>query len=291
MINPYKRLDVFKCKSSEHAKFEHYVSVYHVMRVKNCFPQGCLSFRWRCQLLNKGQSCFKGLNYVGRKCFGCRHYYDEKIHNQPSLLLSPDHYAQFLDELDDFEDWLEAIQNRQLEIQGTIVSVKPGLTKIIHQHGSHLELSGYFVHFHEAFIDTMHWEDHCYALIFPDQQERYQLAAGDKLEFRAKVTLNEGRLLFKKISAVEFLHRSHKPTWTNSQALIAKRTTIAFDQQPRKCLHCDQGMLVDVIDKSRPQWERSRELFCLRAFPSPDVCYYQVEQKLIESIDECPAQV
>lgn len=291
MINPYKRLDVFRCKSAEHAKFEHQVSVYHVLRVKNCYPQGCLSFRWRCQLLNKGQRCIKKYHFVGRKCFGCRHYYDEKIHHHPSLLLPPDQYSQFLNELEEFEDWLESIQDRQMEIQGTVVSVKPGLTKIIHQHGSHLELNGYFAHFNDAYIDTAHWEDHCYAILFPDQQERYQFAAGDKLEFRATVALNQGRLVFKKINRVDFLHRSQKPTWTNSQALVAKRTTLAFDHQPAKCLHCDQGMLVDVIDKSRPQWERSRELFCLKAFPRPDVCYYQVEQKLVESIDECPALV
>lgn len=289
MINPYKRSDVFKCKSSEHAKFEHHVSVYHVMRMKNCYPQGCLSFRWRCQLLNKGQRCLKGFNFVGRKCFGCRYYFDEKIHNFPTLLLSQEQYSQFLNELEEFEDWLETIQNKHLEIQGVVVSVKPGLTKIIHQHGSHLVLNGYFVHFKEAFIDRTHWEDHCYALIYPDQQERFRLAPGDKLEFRAKVSLNEGRLLFKKINGVEFLHRSNKPTWTNSQALVAKRTTIAFDHQPTKCLHCDQGMLVDVIDKSSPQWERSRELFCLKAFPNPELCYYQIEQKLLESIDQCPA--
>ncbi len=291
MINPYKRLDVFRCKSSEHARFEHYVSVYHVMRVKNCYPQGCLSFRWRCQLLNKGQRCIKGFHYVGRKCFGCRHYFDEKIHHHPSLLLSEEQYAQFLNELEEFEDWLDSIQGKQLDIQGIAVSVKPALTKIIQQRSSHLELNGYLVHFNDAFINTTHWEDHCYALIYPDQQERYQVAAGDKLEFRAHVTLNEGRLLFKRMNRIEFLHRSRKPTWTNSQALVARRTTIAFDQQPTKCLHCDQGMLVDVIDKSRPHWERSRELFCLKAFPSPDVCYYHVEQKLLASIDQCAALV
>jgi hypothetical protein len=288
MINLYKRLDVFKCKSVGHAKFEHRVSVHHVLRVKNCYPQGCIYFLWRCHLLNKGQSCNKGFTHVGRKCFGCRHYFDEKIHNQPFSLLANDDYQQFLDELDDFEDWLESIREKQLDIQGTILTVKPALTKIIHHQSSHLQLNGYFIHFDEAFIDTVHWEDHCYALIYPDQQARFQFAAGDKIEFRSKIELNEGRLVFKKLNNVEFLDRSHQPTWSQSQALVVKHTTISFDPQPTKCLHCDQGMLVDVIDKSRPQWERNRELFCLKSFPSPEVCYYAVEKKVLEQIDHCP---
>ena len=288
MINPYKRLDIFQCKSPGHEKFEHRVSVYHVMRAKNCFPQGCIYFRWRCILLNKGQRCHKGFSHVGRKCFGCRNYYDEKIHNQPILLLSENDYLAFLDELEEFEDWLDSIHDRQIEMQGTIRTVKPALVKIIHHQSSHLKLNGYFLHFDEAFIDTVHWEDHCYALIYPEQQERFHFASGDKIEFRAKIELNEGRLLFKKLNNVEFLDRSQKPTWSKSQALVVKHTTISFDPQPTTCLHCDQGVLVDVVDQSRPQWERSRELFCLKSFPSPDVCYYSIEKKLIEEIDHCP---
>jgi hypothetical protein len=288
VINPYKRLDVFKCKSLGHAKFENRVSVHHVLRVKNCYPQGCIYFLWRCHLLNKGQSCNKGYRHVGRKCFGCRHYFDEKIHNQPMLLLSEDDYNHFLNELDDFEDWLESINGRYLDIQGTIKTVKPALTKIIHHQGSHFKLNGYFIHFDEAFIDTVHWEDHCYALIYPDQQERFQFAPGDKIEFRARVELNEGRLVFKKLNNVEFLERSGKPSWSKSQALVVKHTTISFTLQPTKCLHCDQGVLVDVLDKSRPKWERSRELFCLQSFTSPEVCYYAVEKRLVEEIDQCP---
>ena len=288
MINPYKRLDVFKCKSLGHAKFENRVSVHHVLRVKNCYPQGCIYFLWRCHLLNKGQSCTRGYRHVGRKCFGCRHYFDEKIHNQPILLLSDDDYIHFLNELDDFEDWLDSINDRYLDIQGTIKTIKPALTKIIHHQGNHLKLTGYFIHFDESFIDTVHWEDHCYALIYPDQQERFQFAAGDKIEFRAKVELKEGRLIFQKLNNIEFLNRSRKPTWSKSQALVVKHSTISLNNQPTKCLHCDQGILVDVIDKSRPQWERSRELFCLKSFPDPDLCYYTVEKNLVEEIDHCP---
>ncbi|UCE04440.1 MAG: hypothetical protein JSW07_12490 [bacterium] len=204
------------------------------------------------------------------------------------MLLSEDEYNHFLDELEDFEDWLESISDKQLDIQGTIQTIKPALTKIIHHQSSHLKLNGYFIHFDEAFIDAVHWEDHCFVLIYSDQQERFQFAAGDTIEFRAKVELDQGRLIFKKINSIDFINRSRKPTWMKSQALVVKHTIISFDHQPTKCLQCDQGMLVDVIDKSCPQWERGRELFCLKSFPSPDVCYYSVEKKLVEEIDHCP---
>ena len=288
MINPYKRLDIFKCKSPGHAKFEHRVSAYHVLRVKNCYPQGCLYFLWHCQLLNKGQSCTKGYSHVGRKCFGCKHYYDEKVNNQPLLLKSDTEYQAFLDDLEDFDDWLESLNDKHIDIQGTIVSIKPAFTKIIQSQGSHFNLNGYFLHFAEAFIDTVHWEDHCYARIYPELQQRHRFAAGDTIEFRSKIELNQGRLIFPKINSIEFVSRSHNPTWENSAALVVKHSIIPFDQQPKKCLQCDQGVLVDVINKSRPQWERSRELMCLKSFPDPNVCFYEVEKKLIEETEQCP---
>lgn len=225
---------------------------------------------------------------MGRKCFGCREYFDIKIHNQPVLLVSDAEYDQFLEKLDEFEDWLELLQNRFIDIQGTIDSVKPALTKIITPHSDRLELKGYFLHFKEAFIDRTHWEDHCYAVIFPDQQQRFEFAPGDKIEFRAKLTLDQGRLVFKKLNSIDFLFRSNRETWSNSKALVIQHTLIPFSNQPQKCYHCEQGMLVDVIDKSRPQWKRSRELMCLKSYKDPNECFYSVELKQIEEISHCP---
>ena len=128
---------------------------------------------------------------------------------------------------------------------------------------------------------------HCYAFVYPDMQERFQFAPGDTIEFRSKVELDEGRLVFNKLNSIEFIYRSKNPTWSNSKALVVKHTIIPFDRQPKKCQNCDQGVLVDVIDKSRPQWERSRELFCLKSFPDPEVCYHEVEKKLFQEIDYC----
>ncbi len=288
MINPYKRLDVFKCKSEGHTKFGHHVSAYHVLRVKNCYPQGCLYFKWHCRLLNKGQKCKRGFQHVGRKCFGCKHYYDEKINNQPILLLNENDYAEFLEEIEDFEDWLTEINDKNIDIEGTIVSVKPAMQKTIENNSSRLNLRGYFIHFNEAFIGMEHWEDHCYAFIYPELQTRLKFASGDKIEFRARVDLDRGRLVLKKLNSINFLDKSVEDTWSNTDALVARHTTIGFEKQQLKCLKCKYGMLIDVIDKSAPKWERRRELMCLKAVKNPNNCIYHIEDRLIEMNDRCP---
>jgi len=290
MINPYKRTDVFKCKSYGHEKFGHKVSAYHVLRVKKCYPQGCIYFKWFCHLLNKGKSCQRGYNYVGRKCFGCNNYYDEKINNQPELIVSPAEYNKFLEKLDEFEDWLDTINQKNIDIEGTILTVKPALIKTIEPNSSRLRLSGYFIHFEEAFIDRVHWEDHCYAMVFPDCHRRFLFASGDRIEFRAKIELDHGRLVFKKMNSVNFLDRSGKQSWKNSDSLIAKYTTFSFADQPEKCLHCQYGMLIDVVDKSQPEWHRGRELVCLRSVTHPEDCLFHIEEKLIERLEMCPGE-
>lgn len=290
MKNLYKRIDIFHCKYSTHAKFGYNVSAYHVLRVKNCYPQGCLYFKWKCKLINKGQSCIKGFQHVGQKCFGCKYYYDEKIHNQPELLISKTAYHDFLDELEEFEDWLEGVKGKNVDFWGTIKSIKPRFTKTINSDKSSINLEGYILHFDDVYLDRLHWEDHCYAIIYADQQQRFKFTSEDEIEFKCRVEIDRGRLIFKKIRSVEFRFKSKKTTWTNSKARVAKETASFFENQVPKCLHCDYGALIDVIDKSTPQWERRRELYCLKSFPSPDVCYYTVESffELEEAEVLCP---
>ncbi len=288
MINPYKRSDIFKCKSLGHEKFGHKVSSYYVLRVKKCYPQGCLYFKWYCQLLNKGKTCKRGYKHVGKKCFGCKYYYDEKINNQPVLTISENEYNEFLENLDEFEDWRDSINQKNISIEGKIKTVKPALSKTIQNESSRLRLNGYFIHFDEAFIDRIHWEDHCYAFIYPDFQQRHRFAPGDKIDFRARVELDNGRLVFKKINTIEFLEKSNKRTWDSTDALIARHTAFQFDNQHQKCLHCQYGMLIDVTDKSAPKWERSRELICLKSVTNSKDCIYHIEEKLVDLIESCP---
>lgn len=288
MKNPYKRTDIFRCKYHAHAKFDYKVSVYHVLRVKKCYPQGCLSFQWKCELLQKGKSCVKGYNYVGKNCFGCRYYYDEKINLHPELQISEEAYLGFLDELEDFEDWLESIQGKFINFWGTIRSVKPKITKTIDNDKSSVHLDGYILHFEEGYLDTTHWADHCYALIFAEQQERYTFAPGDDVEFRCRAELDRGRLILRRLRDVEFRSKSQTESWSNSTALVARIAAVPFDTQPERCLHCDKGVLVDVLDKTNSHWERRRELYCLDAIQDPALCSRNIETIEDELEEECP---
>ncbi len=287
MKNLYKKLDIFKCKSLGHDKFENRVSVYHVLRARKCYPQGCIYFQWKCKLLNKGKSCTRGYSFVGRKCFGCKHFYDEKINNQPILQVSESDYENFLAELDNFEDWIREIEYRTIDIEGKIVSVKPALNKTIQPKNVRLSLSGYFLHFQEAFVDRTHWEDHCYAFIYPDQQKRYQFAPGDHFDFRATVKFDRGRLVFKKLHAIDFLSRSGKSTWTNSEALVTKFSVVSLSRQRNKCLRCHFGVLVDVTDFTRNTRQKRRELMCLKSVQNPADCIFHLEDQLIELVEQC----
>ncbi|MBN1153514.1 hypothetical protein JXB12_01195 [candidate division KSB1 bacterium] len=273
MTNPYKRHDIFKCKHESHARFDYKVSAYHVLRVKNCYPEGCLFFKWKCELLNKGKSCPRKFSHVGKKCFGCKHFYDEKINFHPQLQVSDEEFHDFLEELDEFEDWLDSIRGRHVDCWATIRAVKPRFRKIYTSKESSISLDGYILSFSDAYIGTTHWEDLCYALIYADQQERFRFSAGDEIEFFCRVGLADGRLVFNRLRSVEFLHKSHEETWTNSKSLVARGTATLFKEQPAKCLHCRSGVLVDVLDKSAPHWVRRRELYCLESMASPDLCY------------------
>ncbi len=288
MRNPYKRQDLFTCKYPAHVKFEYKVSAYHVLRVKNCYPQGCLYFKWKCQLLNNGKRCIKGFRFVGKKCFGCHHFFDEKINHSPDLMVPEEEYHQFLDELEDFEDWFDSVRGKEINFWGLIRSVKPRITKVIHKNESSMHLEGYLLHFDDAYLNTVHWEDRCYAIVYADQQERYQFAPEDDVEFKCRVELDQGRLIYKKIRNVDFRLKSDRKTWTNSTSLVAKGTATLFNHQELKCLHCDHGVLVDVVDKTGGGWERRRELYCLESFPTPDVCYRRADEVLQEIEIECP---
>ena len=123
MINQYKRQDVFRCSHTAHFRFEKNVSVYHVLKEKECFPEGCIYFLWKCRLLNKGNSCPKKYRHVGRDCFSCKNYFDEKINHQPEIILDEEAYKKFQLDLEEFEDWLEQNVGRWVEFSGIINSV------------------------------------------------------------------------------------------------------------------------------------------------------------------------
>jgi hypothetical protein len=280
MKNPYKRTDVFACNYQSHAKFKHRVSVYHVMRQKKCYPQGCLMFKWSCELKNKGKRCYRGLNYVGRLCEGCTYYLDEKIHYQPRILLSGAEFEEFKQELEDFDESVSEHQNRDLDILCDISSIKPRFKKTISGGKGHLRLDGYLLVMRHGFIDITEFDDYFYANISPNQQDRFRFAPGDRFEARGRMSLNRGRLLFNKIWAVNFESRSGKLTWNNSRALVARSSAFEFRAQPESCIQCPYGALVDTVEYVEGQKQFKRSLYCLEGIKNPELCYLPAMAKV-----------
>jgi len=282
VINQYKRLDIFRCKLQSHDAFEGRVSVYHVLKVKHCLPDGCFYFKWRCRLLEKGAACRKGYNHPGKNCIGCRFYYEDKLHKVPVIQLSEDRYRDFLSELEYFEDWLAGHRDRRLEVYGRVNFVGPLLTKTVFSKGSKVSLHGYLVNFTECYLGRTHFEDFVYLRLSQKNQQIIRLSRGDLVEFEAELTVDEGRLVLTKPGKFEFHERSpeiFRPDF--SATLVDARTATVLGNQSERCLNCERGRLVDVIEKGVGDSRGfRRELFCLEGVNDPSLCCYGALKKL-----------
>jgi hypothetical protein len=279
-INQYKRQDVFRCSHKAHFRFEKSVSVYHVLKEKECFPQGCLYFVWKCKLLNKGNSCPKGYQHVGRDCFSCKNYFDEKMNYQPEILLDPEGYRKFERELEEFEEWLQETRGKWVEFSGTVKAVKPHFRKITFGAKQTISFSGFLISFAEGYIDRAFFEDHIFVSISRLTQQNLRLAAGDEVEFQARLGISRGRIVLDRIRHVEFLHKENSKAPTVSEALVARSTGTEFDCQPEKCMICDKGCLLDVVDKADTKSPVRRHLYCLAGVENPDECVYRLLKKI-----------
>jgi len=283
MKNPFKRTDVFTCSYETHKKFNNRVSAWHVMREKQCYPQGCISFKWYCDQLNKGKRCHRKFNYVGRLCEGCSHYRDEKIHHQPRINISKPEFDEFLETVEEFEEWVAEHANRDLNIYCRIGSVKPRFQKKMSDGKGHLYLQGYLLVVENGFIGLTEIEDLFYVYISPNQQNRFQFAPHDVFEARGRMRLDRGRILFSKVWQIDFEQRSDMPTWDNSRALIARQSATQFQYQPESCIKCPNGALIDVVHDVNNRPVKRRELYCLEGIKDPKQCYI----KAFASIDLC----
>ncbi len=288
--NEFKRMDIFRCRHDSHEHFEYKVSAFHILDRKGCFPHGCVYYRWRCKLFEKGKACIRGYKHIGRLCPGCSHFLEEKVCNVPELKISAAEYEGWNERYRDFAAWVEQKQNREAQILGVVSGVKPRFQRFIYPKQDSLRLRGFQISFSEAFVDLDHLDDDCYAVVSGEFQDRWQLAPGTRLEFRATLTVSRGRIVFEKIHRAEIdktnITAPSDPTsdrepaedpkpaaiWNSSTALVARTVATGFDWQPAKCLKCKYGVLADVEDRRQPQVIERRQLYCLQGVPHPEVC-------------------
>ncbi len=128
MRNLYKQNNFFVCKHDTHKHFSSKISVYHILEEKKCYPNGCVYFKWKCKTLAKKKKCHRNFSTVGKHCFSCKHFYEEKIHQFPQLIISENEESNFFEEYGEFCDWIISLENKQIFCEGIIHSILPDFT-------------------------------------------------------------------------------------------------------------------------------------------------------------------
>lgn len=274
MTNPYKRQDIFLCTHDAHTAHGNRVSVIHTIR-KGCFPHGCTYFRWKCVELERRKKCFRGYSHVGRNCPGCR-FFDEEKMSRTLIQLRPSDFDDFLDDLHSFEEWIRDHEDKEHECYGVVRSVKPHLKQRYTPASRHRPeqasalLKGFVIGFENFFVGRTALDDATFAVIGRDMQSRHSFRAGDRVEFKAVLTLDQGRIVMQRLRGIRFLDRGHGKVWTSTDSLVGRAAGRTLLQQAEKCVACDQGLLIDVTDVTSD--EIFHRIFCLAGMPSAAAC-------------------
>jgi hypothetical protein len=276
ITNPYKRRDVFRCSQEAHGGFDGRVSAFHVLKEKNCHPQGCIYFVWHCVLMQKGRACIHKYSSPGRKCGGCTYFAEEKIHLQPRLLLPEDAFRGFLEEAERFDEWMRGVRYRRLSVAGRIHTVKPWVEQRILDRQTRTSLRGYLLVFRRGFIGLDEYRDSFYVRISERLMSRHGFIPRMRVELTGEIREDRGRVVVHHPGQVEILSKGWGFPWTWDRALVAVRTASLLSGQPDSCLECPWGVLVDVTDESGGEAEKFRRLFCLKGLQDPDGCYVKV---------------
>lgn len=280
MINPLKRTDVFRCRQEAHRRFGGAVSAYHVLREKKCWPAGCLYFVWHCVKLEKGGRCPQGFTVPGRKCGGCTHYAEDKLHFQPERLIEGAAYDAFLEDLEAYEAWIEKASRGRPQVAGRIAAVKPWFERTVLAGGSRLRLRGYLLILRNGFVGVEAVDGPFYVRVSPGLMASFGFTAKMKVEMTGEIREDRGRIVVSHPKQVETRGRGWGWRWTDEKALVAVRTASHLDRQPEQCLSCPWGALADVSDYSEPEESRYRSLYCLKAVADPEGCYVNAMGKL-----------
>jgi len=278
--NQYKRHDIFSCNHSAHHRFGGAVSTYYILEEKRCYPEGCINFVWRCRLLNKGHACPKKYTHVGKKCFSCKQFYEDKYIQQPRLLVSPQDFQNYLREKEDFDHWISQHEGRSVQIDARVTGIKPDLVAYIHRGRRNFRPDGWILVFDKVYINYDLFDDAAFAWISIKAQEKLAFSAGQRFEARARFTFQRGRLIFRRLHNIEITEQGESPAPDLNEILVAAETATEFPVQPDKCIGCPEGILVE---KGIPQNIRNaprRSLVCLRGQNNPADCIRHLEPLL-----------
>jgi len=272
--NLYKQTHTFRCVHDVHRHFKSEMSPFYILSEKQCFPDGCIYFQWKCRLLAKQRVCFRGFSHVGKNCFNCKYFYEEKQHQYPELITQDEENTKFIDLFFEFEEWINDLQSKRVPCEGIVTGITPDL--FLKKQGSRqsIRATGFLIRFEEGYIDNQLFEDPFYLSISALSQNKLLLRNGDNIEFDASLIIDRGRFRFIKPGRFQFYERGDEKPLRKSDVLVALQTYTIQENQPEKCMDCASGMLVDVENSNNGS---SRTIVCLQGIVDYRYCTISVE--------------
>jgi hypothetical protein len=267
MKNLFKQKGIFICKHDVHQDFSSQMSVYHILEEKQCFPDGCVYFKWKCKILAKRKKCHRNFSTVGRKCFSCKYFYEEKIHQFPQMHIESK--EKFMDDYAEYREWIKTLQSGRVLCEGKVDSIRPDLMVNKYNGKFQLKIRGFLISFEEGFIQNMLFEDQFFLHISTTLQNKLKIRKNDEVEFFADLKVTQGRLEFYHPNKINFyLRGSHKPM-NKGDALVSMASATIFPNQPEKCKGCIYSILPDI---EGIKFGRKRALICTKGINDFNYC-------------------
>jgi len=273
--NLYKVSDLFFCPHRLHKHHESGTSVWHVIKYKKCYPGGCISFAWKCRKFDDGHKCPRRKKHVGKDCASCQYFYDLKQAFSPDLKADTAELELFRRELAEFEEWIEEISGKRIEVRGRIKSINPLLINHGDNGNVRIACRGALLYLVDGVFGYDLFQDPFYARLSFDVYDRAELAAGDVIDMKAQLEVDRGRFVFGKVGSIEVVRNGDGDGIPSSQLRQTKFTGTVVDGQPAKCLRCRHGLLIDS-EQSDGRSSPRRLLYCTKGVADYRFCPYNV---------------
>lgn len=267
--NLYKAT-IFSCPHRLHRHAEQGTSVWHILKQKQCFPGGCLSFVPRCRQFDQRRKCPRKKRRIEPSCGSCQYFYEEKRSFQPDSTLPADEMKLFQRELAEFEEWLAELRNRRIEGRGRIEKIMPLL---VQQGRNNISCRGVLLYFREGIIVRDRLVDPFYARLSFNTYERSRVAVGDVIDFEGQLTVDRGRLVFQQVGSIDRVRTDGGDYIDLSELRRTRISGSEINGQPNKCMQCRHGLLIDNLNGDGRTTAR-RLMYCLKGVADYRYCPY-----------------
>jgi len=279
----FKQNNIFVCKHDTHKHFSSKISVYHILEEKKCFPDGCVYFKWKCKVLAKKKKCHRNFSTVGKHCFSCKYFYEEKIHQFPELVVEGKNKQDFFNDYNEYCDWISSIENKQVFCEGTVQSVVPDFLINKKNGKPGLGLKGFLIIFQEGFIDNQHFEDTFYLHVDTMYQNKLRLRENDEIEFKAIVKEIDGKIELFSPRCFNFYLRGNSKPLLRSDLIVSLKTATTFNVQHEKCKKCGFSVIPKIQNNTSG---KNRILICCKGIQEPENCIENINRSNLYS-DSC----